>query len=143
MKALDLAGYVIDKGNYLNNFKLNKILYLLHCYYMMKTGKELIDEDFEAWSIGPVIPEVFEEYSIYAGAPIISFYEIEYSIDPQIEEVIRKLARNLTYVKPWEINDMTMFDGSAWSKAYEKGKRNRIYPSLIREDIEKTRKEKE
>lgn len=137
MKALDLAGYVIDKGYYVNNFSLNKILYLLQCYYMMKTGKELIDEEFEAWVIGPVIPEVFWEYSIYAGAPIISFYEIEYEIDPEIEKVIGKLARNLTYVKQWEINNMTMFDGSAWSKTYEKGKRNRIYPSLIREDVEK------
>ena len=137
MKALDLAGYVIDKGDFISNFKLNKILYLLHCYYMMKTGKELIDEDFEAWSIGPVIPEVFWEYSIYAGAPIMSFYKIEYSIDPEIEKVIRKLARNLTYKKQWEINNMVMFDGSAWSKTYEKGKRKRIYTSLIREDVEK------
>lgn len=137
MKALDLAGYVIDKGYYVSNCSLSKILYLLHCFYMMETGEELIDEDFEAWIIGPVIPEVYWEYSIYAGAPIISFYKIEYEIDPQIEKVIGKLARNLTYVKPWKINSMTMFDGGAWSQTYEKGKRNRIWPSLIKEDVKK------
>lgn len=140
MKALDLAGYVIDKGNYINNYILNKVLYLLHCYYLMKTGEELVDEEFEAWGIGPVIPEVYWEYSIYSGAPIISFYEIEYEIDSKIEKVIRKMAKNLTYIEPWKINHMTEFDGSAWSQTYEKGKRNKIDASLIKEDIKKNYK---
>lgn len=136
MKALDLAGYVIDKGYYVNNFSLNKILYLLHCYYMMKTGKELIDEEFEAWVIGPVIPEVFWEYSIYAGAPIISFYEIEYEIDPEVDKMLRKMVRNLTNMDLWKLPNLYNFQDSAWNKSYKKGERNTIDPYLIRQDVE-------
>ena len=136
MKAKDLARYVIDKGNSVNNYTLNKILYLAHCYYMMKTGKELIEEKFEAWAIGPIIPEVYREFSIYSGAPIIPFYKLEYKMDPEIDKVIWKLVRNLSSMELWKLPNLYNFDGSAWSKTYVKGKYLEIHPSLIRHDVE-------
>lgn len=136
MKALDLAGYVIDKTNGVNNYTLNKILYLAHCYYMMKTGKELIEERFQAWTIGPIIPEVYWEYSIYSGAPIIPFYKLEYKMDPEVDKIICKLVRNLSSMELWKLPKLYNFEGSAWSKTYVKGKYLEIKPSLIREDVE-------
>ncbi|MGP1561628.1 MAG: Panacea domain-containing protein [Helicobacteraceae bacterium] len=74
MKAINLAKYVINysiKMSYpVSNLQLQKILYFLNLFFCKKYGDFLIDDNFEAWKYGPVISEVYQEYSIYGGNAI-------------------------------------------------------------------------
>ena len=138
MKALEVAKYVVKlclgHGRPVSNLQLQKILYLAHVFYIMKTGEGLIEDSFEAWRLGPVIPDVYEEYSIYAGAPIIFCEEDEdMDIDPNKIEVVRNLIANLSAEKPWRLVELTHKKGGAWDKTYMDGRGNRnvINPRLI------------
>ncbi|MGB2552709.1 type II toxin-antitoxin system antitoxin SocA domain-containing protein [Campylobacter sp. MOP51] len=64
MKAIDLSNYVINyyilKDKPLLHTDMHKILYEINGAYLQKTGHFLLDENFEAWSFGPCIHEVYK-----------------------------------------------------------------------------------
>jgi len=73
MKAIELSKYVIAKhdlyGEFISNKKLQKLLYYIEAWSLVHIGS-IIDEDFEAWVHGPVIPEVYQEYRHFGYSPI-------------------------------------------------------------------------
>ena len=76
-KALDVAKYIIDKCNEKNmaigNLKLQKVLYFVQAEFLVVKNIPCFIEEIEAWSFGPVIPEVYREYKVYGGAIIPVF----------------------------------------------------------------------
>ncbi len=77
MKALKLSEYIIAKfdesGDLLTNKKLQKLLYYVEAWSLVHLDS-IIDEDFEAWIHGPVIPDVYHEYKKFSYAPISNNY---------------------------------------------------------------------
>jgi uncharacterized phage-associated protein len=55
----------------LTNLKLQKIPYLAHMVFVGRTdGRLLIDEPFEAWDFGPVLPRLYHRVKIFGDEPI-------------------------------------------------------------------------
>lgn len=50
--------------------KLQKLLYFTHAEYLCRFGEPLVDENFEAWTYGPVIPTVYEQFKEFNRKPI-------------------------------------------------------------------------
>ena len=71
LKAFDLARWVIKKaasaGILQNNLKLQRILYFSQAFYICHTDRPLFREPLEAWSFGPVVPEVYLYYKTYGS----------------------------------------------------------------------------
>ena len=70
LKALDVAKYLLslvnqDNGDTISNLKLQKLLYYVQGYYLAYFNKPLFNEDIEGWTLGPVVPVVYEEYKQY------------------------------------------------------------------------------
>ncbi|WP_056961902.1 Panacea domain-containing protein [Fructilactobacillus florum] len=67
-KSLGVSDYVIttamSKQKPVSNLKLQKIMYFLNVIHLLEYKNPLIDDDnFEKWDYGPVIHEVYSEYS--------------------------------------------------------------------------------
>jgi uncharacterized phage-associated protein len=71
MKSLNLnvntvADYIcwkfISAGDNINVAKLHKLLYFVQAWHMVNTNKSLFEEDFEAWSHGPVCKSIYDRY---------------------------------------------------------------------------------
>ena len=61
--ACKMSGWTIT------NLKLQKILYIAHMVYVGRTdGTVLIDEMFEAWDFGPVLPNLYHRVKILVTA---------------------------------------------------------------------------
>lgn len=96
MKAVDLSKYVIGKfdnvGDLISNKKLQKLLYYIEAWSLVYT-ESIIDDDFEAWIHGPVIPVVYHEYKSFGYSPI----QIDYSVDKDSSKLLKnfKNASNL------------------------------------------------
>ncbi len=54
-----------DSGSTITPLKLQKILYYAQGYYLAINGKELFNEDFQAWAHGPANPEIYDKYKKY------------------------------------------------------------------------------
>ena len=83
--ALDVAQYIIYlasqnivdevKGEKvyegITNLKLQKLLYFVQVYFLVKQNKPLFSQEFKAWQYGPVVEEVYQEYKRYGRRPIV------------------------------------------------------------------------
>lgn len=83
--ALDVAKYIIYlasqnvidevKGEKLyegiTNLKLQKILYFVQVFYLVKQDKPLFTDNIQAWQYGPVEYEVYKQYKKFQSNPII------------------------------------------------------------------------
>lgn len=64
--------YANNIGAKVTNLSINKIVYFLHGHYLAKTGRPLIEENFEAWQHGPVLYTLFNSFKRYDDQPIKS-----------------------------------------------------------------------
>lgn len=73
-----LANTILDSseelGRPLGPMKIQKLMYLMHGYYLALTGAPLVDEFFEAWQYGPVVPTIYHEFKQFAGSDIKKGY---------------------------------------------------------------------
>ncbi len=69
MTALHLAHIVThlvnQKGDTVSHKKLQKLLYYVESWNMVHLGNPMIDEDFQAWVHGPVLPSLYHELKGY------------------------------------------------------------------------------
>ena len=72
--AMEIAEYAVNRryrhGTPISNLQLQKILYFLQVIYASETGELLFADQFEAWPYGPVIRDVYVEFSDCGGFPI-------------------------------------------------------------------------
>lgn len=150
--VLDVCRYVInysnEKGYGISNLKLQKLLYFIQAYFLMKSGKPCFDDDIEAWAYGPVVPRAYREYQIFGGSnipKIKSYYRFDTTslkIIPQVYD-----ASNITgqdamdimgvvdvFKKHSAIDLMNLTHSQApWKAAYAQGRNSIISKKSIRE----------
>jgi uncharacterized phage-associated protein len=59
-----------EQPNDISNMKLNKLLYYAQGHALVRFDEPLFENDFMAWTHGPVIPEIYHKYSRYNSLPI-------------------------------------------------------------------------
>lgn len=133
----------LAKGQ-VTNLQLHKLLYLMHLHYLGRTGKLLIDEAFEAWKYGPVLPKVYERVFIF-GTDFIKrdmFYNHSTipEEDEQAYEVIRYILSKLLFKKPSHLVTLTHPKDGAWKKNYGVNAKNTIPTADIRMEYERVYK---
>ena len=83
--AKAIANYFIDKareeGKPLSQMKLQKLVYYAHGWALGLTGQPLLNEQIQAWSFGPVIRSLYDEFREY-GSGEIKRKAVEMRINP-------------------------------------------------------------
>lgn len=134
--ALYLAKYIIDKcakdDHLISNLQLQKILYNLQ-KELLKKGTVLVNDDFQAWAYGPVVPKVYFEFCSYGSMCIDEKYNVK--IENQIKNIIDPIIESLRKEEPWKLVEKTHFRGGAWDIIYRNGRGNKdVIPlELIRD----------
>ena len=120
VNILDVAKYLIcmcnKNGDEITQLRLQKLLYFIEAYYMVSFDKNyLYNEDFYAWTYGPVCKEVYDKYKGFMDSPIIeencdSVVVFEEDVVNTIEEIYKVFGKlsttkliKLTHMKnsPW------------------------------------------
>jgi uncharacterized phage-associated protein len=60
-------------GNPIDPMKIQKLLYIAHGYVLVDYDRPLVDELFEAWRFGPVLPSLYHKCKYYEAGPIGDF----------------------------------------------------------------------
>lgn len=73
--ALTIAKWFIAwaeaEDDELSNLKLQKLLYYAQGHYLARYGRPLFKDELQAWSHGPVVPEVYHVFKESGSAPIV------------------------------------------------------------------------
>lgn len=100
MKAYDLAhivtNFVNQKGDTVSHKKLQKLIYYVEAWNLVHLEEPLINEDFEAWVHGPVVPELYQQLKEFGFNQIEVVNDEFDTIDEQIQAIIinNKLTEN-------------------------------------------------
>ena len=122
--SLDFSKKVIhltnEKGFFITNLQLQKVLYYLQGAYMKNYNKKAFDEEIECWPYGPVVKSVWKEYSVYGRAPIRGVIStLQLSQDE--EDVILNVIKEKLSMYVWDLVDQTHSE-FPWKTAFENGK---------------------
>lgn len=85
-RAIDVARFIVNYSNDMKygitHLKLQKMLYFEQGYFFMDKGTECFSDDMEAWGLGPVVREVWEEFKSNGSANIQKINSILIYDDP-------------------------------------------------------------
>lgn len=136
--VLTICRHVIDycdqKGYYLNNLKLQKLLYFIQAYFLIAKKEPCFDAEIEAWDFGPVVPKAYREYKRFGGGGILSFSEghsSERIIDDDKAMIDAVLDRFADYSST-DLVELTQHQ-RPWLDTYEPRKCREIPINLMRE----------
>lgn len=62
----NVANYIISKCDNITNMKLQKLVYYSHIQFLITQNEPLINSNIEAWVYGPVIRELYQEFSRFS-----------------------------------------------------------------------------
>lgn len=125
-KAVDIADYIVSHcidTIPISNLQLNKILYFVQRNFLQNFDSEngLFEEDFQAWQLGPVLPEVYYKYCAFGGMHILlkpqNLVEIPYPIKQKINFIVDQYSGK----NPWDLVNETHKPEGAWAKVYQNG----------------------
>lgn len=135
-----VASYIIQKcindRAPISNLQLQKILYFIQRDYLQSAkGNPVFDDDFEAWRFGPVIPEIYYDYSGY-GSMTIDMPDEEKDIMSADKEIIDPIVESKRKLNPWDLVEQTHKNKGAWAITYQNGKG---YKKIINKELIRTR----
>jgi len=123
----------LEHGELISNLKLQKLLYYIQGYFIAVFGKQLFDNEIEAWQYGPVVREVYNHFKdngsssikIDKNAPIAKLNNDEESL---FSEVLNEYGQYSAI----KLMNMT-HEESPWVKTFNENPQGVISVDLMTE----------
>lgn len=120
MSALAAAATLAELSGWtLTNLQLQKLLYLAQMFHLGETGEAMFPEDFEAWKLGPVQPQVYSRAKMYGARPIENLFTPDRVTEPTAREVLSRIHRDLGGLPGWKLVEITHWGKGAWAANYD------------------------
>jgi uncharacterized phage-associated protein len=91
----DVADYLLnecrERGEVLTNLKLQKLIYYAQAWFLGLHGRQMFEEDCEAWVHGPVVPSQYHRFSDYRWQPItgdVAHPDLPADIQKHLDKII-------------------------------------------------------
>ena len=115
-------------GSPLTPMQVQKLVYLAHAWMLALYDRPLINEPFEAWKYGPVLPMLYHCLSHYRGDPITGYSlplhsEDERAFDDAEKSIITQVFQKYGHLSGPRLSALTHQPGSPWHQA--DGRRDR------------------
>jgi uncharacterized phage-associated protein len=102
-----------------------KVLYYAHGWHLAHRERPLVDQAFEAWKYGPVIPAVYEAFKGNGKHHLKTrarrfnvidhcYLEIDDPIDSDVQELLRNVFDAHIHTTAYDLSRSTHLNGSPW-----------------------------
>lgn len=100
--------------------RLQKLLYLCQLFwYIDHEESSMITEDFQAWPNGPVIPQVYDHFSVYQDGDMCPLLGVGgNSLNDEEISLINKVVDSTIDIPTEAIIDYTHFPNGPWDRVY-------------------------
>lgn len=112
--AQDVANFFLNiaadtSDDPITNLKLQKLTYYAQGYHLALFQEPLFDQPIEAWTHGPVVPELYRSYSHYGRAPIPSPVDFDATehFSPEQLELLDDIYSVFGQYSAWKLRNMT------------------------------------
>lgn len=104
--AIHAINWCLEHNIAITHLKLQKLLYYIQGEFSRYRKKRLITEDFYAWQLGPVIPEIYAEYCIFSSFTLPSQPE-EQKFSQEDLFVIHYALEKYARIPIWDLVDLS------------------------------------
>ncbi len=115
-----VANYILQKTGEIDTVKLQKLAYYCQACSLAWDNKALIKENFEAWALGPVCPELDEMHEDLSMVSVDNFpltaEEKNISFDQDIIDTIDVILDAYGDMEGYELSNLTHLE-DPWIKA--------------------------
>lgn len=97
-----------NEGDGITNLKLQKLVYYAQGFYGAIFEQPLFTNDIQAWSHGPVVPDLYHQYKTNGRTRID--YQGEFNSDsltPEEYELVEEVYGVFGQFSAWKLRDMT------------------------------------
>lgn len=127
-------------GRPITNLQTVKLAYFCHAWMLALHRRPLLSQPIEAWTYGPIIPEIYRSLRRYGGEPVrrpidLAAAEItEHPYDPQEASIIDQVSEKYGHLTGIRLSAMTNAPGTPWEQIRSKYGRNAVIPDPVIED---------
>ena len=84
--------YVNQKGDTVSHKKLQKLLYYVEAWHLVNFKTPILEENFEAWVHGPVVPELYHKLKEFGFNNLQVINDEFDTVDEAIQTIIERNA---------------------------------------------------
>ena len=118
--VFDVADYFLNRadkeedGDIITNLKLQKLVYYAQGFHLAMFDKPLFDNQIEAWTHGPVCPDLYHAKKSFGRGPVEANVDFDGSIfsDDQLE-LLDEIYTVYGQFSAWRLRDLT-HEESPW-----------------------------
>lgn len=131
--ALTIAKWFIawaqDEDADRSNLKLQKLLYYAQGWHLARTGDPLFRDTMQAWSHGPVVPSVYQEFKHFGSADVdLADDSFRWDdIDEKTTDLLIQVWNTYGGLAAWRLRNMT-HDEAPWKEHFQDGRRGTQIP---------------
>jgi uncharacterized phage-associated protein len=110
----DVANYFLllasddESGELISNLKLQKLVYYAQGFHLAAYDKPLFNERIEAWTHGPVVPELYRAYKAYGDGAIPPPIDFDVNkIDDTSRQLLDEVYNVYGQFSAWKLRNMT------------------------------------
>jgi uncharacterized phage-associated protein len=133
-----VANFVLTTRNMIRmrttQIELQKLLYFCHESYLIQKRCRLVSGYFEAWTHGPVHPDVYQTFKHFKGLPItdMAFHREVFSgrlrelpslSDPRACRHVAETVTRLSTLTARQLVDLSHIEGGPWHSVVESAKK--------------------
>jgi uncharacterized phage-associated protein len=137
--SLSAARTVCELRNWsITNLELQKILYIAQMFHIGETEQPLVDEAFQAWDYGPVLPRVYSRACAFGNGPVRNVFHWDKAVENHLPEyaALEQAAKATEGMTAGKLVSITHWPDGAWAKFYRAGERGVIIPNkAIRDEF--------
>lgn len=127
MQVARTLGHV--SGWSLSNLEMNKIGFIAEMLHLGRTDAPLINEQWQAWSYGPVQPELYHKAKVFGADPVRDIFLSALLMPNSSEEkAVRDAYTMMKDLRPGQMINITHQPDGAWARSYAPGTKGRPIP---------------
>jgi uncharacterized phage-associated protein len=130
-----------ERGSAVSVMTLLKVLYFAHAWYLVKAGKPLIAQPFEAWKHGPVNRVVYDQYKEFGAKPLnkkavsfdpitITFTPTSYNFDNETSQILGDIFDYYSRFHPFKLSHLTHEKGAPWDIVWSQAEKSAV-PGMV------------
>lgn len=118
------------EGADLSNLKLQKLLYYAQGHHLALYGEALFGDDIQAWSHGPVVPDIYRAYKHFGSADVQLDDEDPFrwdDVDTRTTQLLLRVWHTYAQYSAWGLRNKT-HEEPPWRDTFRGGIRNLVIP---------------
>lgn len=109
------------KGWGISNLEAQKLLYFAQMISLGEKGEPLVPGTFEAWDLGPVLPEAYHKAKMFGAKPIKPFIFKSRGPIPEWDDILQRTLDIFGGMTGGQLVAESHWEGGAWASHYRPG----------------------